>query len=131
MSHGTKVILGALACLSFLGLWRWREKEDTVIDRYYINLTAERGSHPEILRNTNELSGAFKKYRAEEQFPKKFAAIDFDNGYVVLTPNRELVRVWTKLGTKIVLLKRPGSNGLGVTIVRGKNDVFFKFTDEK
>jgi hypothetical protein len=131
MKPWIKFALAGLACLLFLAFWLSRAREDSVIRRSYLNLNASRPENNGIVRNTHELSTALKKYLPAEKFPQELTAIDFDNDYVILTSDKEVVRVWSKLGTKIVSLKRTGTNGIGLAIVRGKKEAYFKFTDAK
>jgi hypothetical protein len=131
MKLSTKIVLIAFVSLLFLGFWLSRQPEDHIIGRFYVKLNASPLEHHQILRNANELSAALKKSLGQERTPQEFAAIDFDRDYVILTSDKQVVRVWTDLSTKIVSLKSNETNGIGLAIVRGKKDAYFKFTDEK
>ncbi|HUR47884.1 MAG TPA: hypothetical protein VMZ27_18520 [Candidatus Saccharimonadales bacterium] len=131
MKLSTKIILTAFISLLLLGFWIAREPEDSIIRRSYLNLHEQPAEHQEIVRNTNELAVALKKYARLEHIPLEYAAIDFVGGYVILTSNKEVVRVSSKLGFKIVSLKSLGSNGIGLAIMHGNKEPYFKFTEDR
>src|SRR5947208_2244406 len=111
MKLSTKIVLIAFVSLLFLGFWISRKPEDSIIRRSYVKLNASPLEHHQILRNSNELSAALKKRLGLERTPQEFAPIDFDHDYVILTSDKQVVRVWTELSTKIVSLRSNETNG--------------------